>query len=152
MALPTLEEVMLAAETAIEAEASLDFFESRIDHAQAGWFEEGLIVQPNLVISPANKAPQPTGSRLTSVRDDVITLVYYAYQRGFGTRKGLFGETGFKGITEIGDALEAFLITSKLGGIAIPDWQGTEYPTYTRNFETLGQVQVTIAYRVRGTP
>lgn len=151
MAIPTVEEVALAAETAILAESTLDFFGDRISHAQAGWFEEGQIVQPNLVISPARKAPQPKGSRACSIRDDVITLLFYAYQIGFGTRKGLYGETGFKGIMEIGDALETFLVDNTLGGITIPSWENTEYPTYLRNFETLGQVQVTMNFRVRGT-
>lgn len=152
MAIPTLEEVAREAKTVILAEGSLSFFGQRISFAQAGWFEEGQVRQPNLVISPGNKSPQPRGSRLTTVRDEIVTLVFYAYQTKFGTEKGLFGDTNFKGITEIGDTLQDFLLTNKLNDLAIPDWLGTEYPQwYARNFELLGEVRVTMNYRIRGT-
>lgn len=154
MALPTLEEILKEARTVINANSSLSFFGQRVSCAQAGFFEEGRIKQPNLVISPTSKRRQTEGSRLTAVRDEVITVTFYAYQTLFGTEKGLFGDasTNFKGITEIGEALEAFLITNKLTAKAIPDWQGTEYPNYfERNFEQLSEVRVTIAYRIRGT-
>ena len=153
MSLPTVEAVMKAARSAINGEGSLSFFGQRVSCAQSGFFEEGRVRQPNSVISPANKRPQPAGNRLVSVRDEVLTLVYYAYQTKFGTEKGLFGDAGtnFKGLLEIGEALETFLYTNTLGGIANPTWQGTEYPSfYDRNFEKLSEVRVTIDYRIRG--
>jgi hypothetical protein len=146
------ETLLRAIQAGCIAESTLSFFNSRVSCAQAGFFNPNKILQPNLVISPANEAPQPDGSRLLNARDDVVTVTFFAYQTEFGTEAGLFGRTGLTGIVEIGALLKAYLAANQFSAITIPRWVSTEYPNYyDRNFEQLSEIRLSFAYRLRGT-
>ena len=146
----SFETLLRTAGSLIQAEPTFDYFKDNVSFAQAGFFHEAKVPQPNLVLSPASKSHKPS-PRLCTKRDDIYVVTYYAYARHFGLESGLFGDTTMKGITEIGDDLEEFLIDNRINDLAIPEWIQTEYPTfYNRNFELLGEVRVTFQYRLRG--
>jgi len=133
-------------------ESSLDFFGTRIQCSQAGYFNPEHVRRPNLVISPALEAPRPEGQRLVNARDDVVTIIYYAYQDEFGTEDGLFGDgTRLKGILDIAKDLKVYLENNHFSGTTVTKWESTEYPNYfDRNFEMLSETRLTFTYGLRG--
>jgi len=134
------------------AESTLDFFSTRIQCTQAGYFNPERVRRPNLVISPAREAPRAAGRRLVNARDDVITVIYYAYQDEFGEEDGLFGDGDrLKGILDIATELKSYLDGNQFSGATVSEWVSTEYPTYfDRNFEMLSEVRLTFTYGLRG--